>query len=62
MQVWYLLGWAAHLQHSVDQALEALDKARDLFVRNECEDSDVLRHIEELLQSLPREDPEPEAS
>ena len=53
MQVWYLSGWAAHLHSDGAVAAEALATARALFVRNECEEGDVLLHIDELLALHP---------
>ncbi|XP_064410838.1 uncharacterized protein SI:DKEY-12J5.1 isoform X4 [Latimeria chalumnae] len=60
VQVWYLLGWVCYLQTEKcdegeafkDSARTYLTKAKKLYVKLKCDDSQLLEHTEQLLAEL----------
>ncbi|ESP04239.1 hypothetical protein LOTGIDRAFT_237436 [Lottia gigantea] len=54
-QVWYLIGWANYLQGEdyKNNARFYLNKAHKVYKKNNYDDPDLYKHIEELLQELP---------
>ncbi|XP_053569991.1 uncharacterized protein LOC128660260 [Bombina bombina] len=60
IQVWYLLGWVCYLQAKApdeeeafkDSARTYLRKAKKLYNKLKCDDSELLEHVEQLLSEL----------
>ncbi|KAM4687774.1 uncharacterized protein O3C94_006221 [Discoglossus pictus] len=60
VQVWYLLGWVCYLQAKApdedeafkDSARTYLRKAKKLYNKLKCDDSQLLEHIQQLLSEL----------
>ncbi|KAL4235922.1 hypothetical protein ACF0H5_004312 [Mactra antiquata] len=54
IDVWYLIGWSNHLlgEDGKDNARSYLTKAKKLYVKTKCDDAELIKHIDELLESL----------
>ncbi|KAH3697071.1 uncharacterized protein LOC127862703 [Dreissena polymorpha] len=54
VDVWYLIGWANHElgDEGRDSARSYLNKALKVYRKSKCEDAELLKHIEELLETL----------
>ncbi|CAH2282397.1 probable assembly chaperone of rpl4 [Pelobates cultripes] len=70
IQVWYLLGWVCYLQAKApdeedtfkDSAKTYLRKAKKLYNKLKCDDSQLLEHVEQILSELGGGDEELEDS
>ncbi|XP_065896570.1 uncharacterized protein [Dysidea avara] len=52
IEVWYLLGWLAHLQNEFSVAVDCLRRCKELHSTGGCEDVQLLNHVDELLEEL----------
>lgn len=54
VDVWYLIGWANYLlgDDGKDTARSYLNKAKKLYKKTKCDDADLEKHIDELLEAL----------
>lgn len=54
VEVWYLIGLAYNHQgdEGRDNARSYLNKAKKVYNKTKCKDEDLLKHIEELLETL----------
>lgn len=54
IDIWYLIGWANYRlgEEGKDTARSYLSKAKKLYIKTKCEDPDLLKHIDELLEDL----------
>ncbi|XP_060595383.1 uncharacterized protein LOC132749586 [Ruditapes philippinarum] len=54
VEVWYLIGLANHHlgDEGRDNARSYLNKAKKVYNKTKCKDEDLLKHIEELLETL----------
>ncbi|ELU00614.1 hypothetical protein CAPTEDRAFT_225563 [Capitella teleta] len=54
LEVWYLLGWSNHLQGSeyLSTARFYLQKAQKVAKKLDCDDKQMIAHVEELLEEL----------
>jgi len=55
VDVWYLIGWANYLLDNEDghsNARSYLNKAKKLYTKKKYDDTELMKHIEELLEKL----------
>ena len=54
VDTWYLIGWASYLlgDKGKDNARSYLNKAKKLYKKIKCDDEELLKHIDELLESV----------
>eukprot|EP00112_Aurelia_sp_Birch-Aquarium-sp1_P011768 Seg2476.1 transcript_id=Seg2476.1/GoldUCD/mRNA.D3Y31 product="putative assembly chaperone of rpl4" protein_id=Seg2476.1/GoldUCD/D3Y31 len=51
LEVWYMLGWNMFLQDQFEDSMFLLTKAKELYERMECNDEELLGHLNELLET-----------
>lgn len=52
VEVWYLLGWLAHLEDELPSAVDCLTRCKELYTACGCVDEQLLVHVEEMLEEL----------
>lgn len=52
-QVWYLLGWVHHLQEDLPTAAGYFVKTKAVYAAMECDDVQILEHVNELMAGYP---------
>ena len=54
VDIWYLIGWANYRlgDEGKDTARSYLNKAKKLYKKTKCQDPELIKHIEELLECL----------
>lgn len=56
IRIWYYLGLVKFLMKDKDDPRFYLEKAVELYEKTGCEDKDMLAHLNELLESCPKEE------
>ena len=51
LEIWYMLGWNMFLQDQFEDSIFLLTKAKELYKRMECDDEELLGHLNELLET-----------
>jgi len=49
-QVWYLYGWNCYLQDEFNDAIFYLEKAKEINEKLPCDDEEVIKHVDEMLE------------
>ena len=54
VEIWYLIGWANYRlgDEGKDTARSYLNKAKKLYHKTKCQEPDLLKHVDELLEAL----------
>ena len=50
-QVWYMYGWNYYLQDEFSEAIFYLEKAKEINEKLPCDDEEVMKHVDEMLET-----------